>query len=98
MPKFRNICGNKATGNTLYHNFVLQHGNSKYFYIKCRIYHTMELENVMKRRRETLCLIQQELAEMALSNLAATKDFKKGGEPSRLSVQSGRYLLDVLED
>ena len=39
----------------------------------------MELENVMKRRRETLCLIQQELAEMALSDLAATKDFKKRG-------------------
>lgn len=59
----------------------------------------MELENVMKRRRETLCLIQQELAEMALSDLAAIKDFKKrGGEPTRLSVQSGRYLLDVPED
>lgn len=73
-------------------------GIPKYFYIKCRIYHTMELENVMKRRRETLCLIQQELAEMALSDLAATKDFKKRGEPPRLSVQSGRYLLDVPED
>lgn len=86
MPKFRNICGNKATGNTLYHTFVLQHGNSKYFYIKCRIYHTMELENVMKRRHETLCLIQQELAEMALSDLAAIKDFKRWGADPSLST------------
>ncbi len=48
----------------------------------------MELENVMKRRRETLWLTQQELAEMALSDLAAIKDFKRwGADPSLNTIR-----------
>ena len=32
----------------------------------------------MKRRRETLCLSQQDLAEMVLAGLAAINDIKAG--------------------
>lgn len=43
----------------------------------------MELKDIMKERRETLSLTQQDLAEMAQVGLATVKDIERGkGNPS----------------
>lgn len=48
----------------------------------------------MKQRRETLCLTQQDLAEMAQVGLATIKDIERGrANPSLGTV---RKILDVL--
>lgn len=54
----------------------------------------MELKDVMKQRRETLLLTQQDLAEMSQVSLATIKDIERGkGNPALNTVKK---ILDVL--
>lgn len=54
----------------------------------------MELVDIMKQRRETLSLTQQDLAEMAQVGLATIKDIERGkGNPALSTVKK---ILDVL--
>lgn len=63
-------------------------------FAKSLFYHTMELKEIMKLRREVLSLSQQDLAEMAGVSLATVKDIERGkGNPSLTTVGK---ILDVL--
>lgn len=54
----------------------------------------MELKDIMKERRETLSLTQQDLAEMAQVGLATVKDIERGkGNPSLNIIKK---IVDVL--
>lgn len=54
----------------------------------------MELKDVMKQRRETLLLTQQDIAEMSQVSLATIKDIERGkGNPALNTVKK---ILDVL--
>jgi predicted transcriptional regulator len=54
----------------------------------------MELKDVMKQRRETLSLTQQDLSEMAEVGLATIKDIERGkGNPSLSTIKK---ILDIL--
>lgn len=54
----------------------------------------MELMDMMKKRRETLSLTQQDLAEMSQVGLATIKDIERGkGNPTLSTVKK---ILDVL--
>lgn len=54
----------------------------------------MELQDIMKQRREILFLTQQYLAEMAQVGLATIKDIERGkGNPALNTIQK---ILDVL--
>jgi predicted transcriptional regulator len=54
----------------------------------------MELKEVMKSRRKTLNISQQDLAEMAEISLATVKDIERGkGNPSLATVKK---ILEVL--
>lgn len=54
----------------------------------------MKLKDIMKQRRETLSLTQQDLAEMSQVGLATIKDIERGkGNPSLSTVKK---ILDVL--
>lgn len=54
----------------------------------------MELNDIMKERREILSLTQQDLAEMAQVGLATIKDIERGkGNPALNTVKK---ILDVL--
>ena len=54
----------------------------------------MELKDIMKERRETLSLTQQDLAEMSQVGLATIKDIERGkGNPALGTVKK---ILDVL--
>lgn len=54
----------------------------------------MELQDIMKQRREILSLTQQYLAEMAQVGLATIKDIERGkGNPALNTIQK---ILDVL--
>ncbi len=54
----------------------------------------MELKDIMKERRETLSLTQQDLAEMSQVGLATIKDIERGkGNPALNTVKK---ILDVL--
>lgn len=54
----------------------------------------MSLQEVMKARRKTLALSQQDLAEMAGIGLSTIKDIERGkGNPSLSTVSR---ILDVL--
>ena len=54
----------------------------------------MELLDIMKQRRETLSLTQQDLAEMSQVGLATIKDIERGkGNPALSTVKK---ILDVL--
>lgn len=54
----------------------------------------MELMDIMKQRRETLSLTQQDLAEMSQVGLATVKDIERGrGNPALSTVKK---ILDVL--
>lgn len=54
----------------------------------------MELMDIMKQRRKTLSLTQQDLAEMAQVGLATIKDIERGkGNPALKTVKK---ILDVL--
>lgn len=61
---------------------------------KSLLYHTMDLKEIMKQRREILSLTQQDLAEMAQVGLATVKDIERGkGNPALDTVSK---ILDVL--
>ena len=67
---------------------------SYYLCTKSLLYHTMELKDVMKQRREILSLTQQDLAEMAQVGLATIKDIERGkGNPALNTVKK---ILEVL--
>jgi y4mF family transcriptional regulator len=54
----------------------------------------MELKEIMKQRRETLELTQQDLAEMAQVGLATVKDIERGkGNPSLNTIKK---ILEIL--
>ena len=54
----------------------------------------MELKDIMKQRRETLSLTQQDLAEMSQVGLATIKDIERGkGNPALNTIKK---ILDVL--
>lgn len=54
----------------------------------------MGLMDIMKQRRETLSLTQQDLAEMSQVGLATIKDIERGkGNPALKTVKK---ILDVL--
>ena len=54
----------------------------------------MKLMDIMKQRRETLSLTQQDLAEMSQVGLATIKDIERGkGNPALKTVKK---ILDVL--
>ena len=54
----------------------------------------MELMDVMKKRRETLSITQQDLAEMSQVGLATIKDIERGkGNPALNTIKK---ILDVL--
>ena len=54
----------------------------------------MKLMHIMKLRRETLSLTQQDLAEMSQVGLATIKDIERGkGNPALKTVKK---ILDVL--
>lgn len=58
------------------------------------LYQTMELKDIMKQRRKTLALTQQDLAEMAQVGLATIKDIERGkGNPSLSTIKK---LLDII--
>lgn len=54
----------------------------------------MELKDIMKERRETLSLTQQDLAEMAQVGLATVKDIERGKANPALSTVC--KILDIL--
>ena len=54
----------------------------------------MELQEIMKSRREKLSLSQRDLAEMAGVSLATIKDIERGkGNPSLTTIQK---ILEIL--
>jgi y4mF family transcriptional regulator len=54
----------------------------------------MELKDIMKQRRETLALTQQDLAEMAQVGLATIKEIERGkGNPALSTIKK---ILEVL--
>jgi y4mF family transcriptional regulator len=54
----------------------------------------MELKDIMKKRRETLALTQQDLAEIAQVGLATIKEIERGkGNPALSTINK---ILDVL--
>ena len=58
------------------------------------LYHTMELKEIMKQRREFLSLTQQDLAEMAEVGVATIKDIERGkGNPALNTIKK---ILEVL--
>lgn len=64
------------------------------FLQKSLLCQTMELMDIMKQRRETLALTQQDLAEMSQVGLATIKDIERGkGNPALNTVKK---ILDVL--
>lgn len=63
-------------------------------FAKSLLYHTMELKDIMKQRREFLSLTQQDLAEMAQVGLATVKDIERGkGNPA---INTIKKILEVL--
>lgn len=77
-----------------YYTFVWLFQNFSLFLRKSLLCQTMELMDIMKQRRETLSLTQQDLAEMSQVGLATIKDIERGkGNPALSTVKK---ILDVL--
>lgn len=78
----------------IYYTFVWRFQKFSLFLRKSLLYQTMELMDIMKQRRETLSLTQQDLAEMSQVGLATIKDIERGkGNPALNTVKK---ILDVL--
>lgn len=78
----------------IYYTFVWQFQEFSLFLRKSLLCQTMELMDIMKQRRETLSLTQQDLAEMSQVGLATIKDIERGkGNPALSTVKK---ILDVL--
>lgn len=77
-----------------YHTFVWWFQKLSLFLQKSLLCQTMELMDIMKQRRETLSLTQQDLAEMSQVGLATIKDIERGkGNPA---LNTAKKILDVL--
>lgn len=78
----------------IYYTFVWQFQKFSLFLQKSLLCQTMDLMDIMKQRRETLSLTQQDLAEMSQVGLATIKDIERGkGNPALSTVKK---ILDVL--
>ena len=78
----------------LYYTFIWLRQNFLLYLHKSLLCHTMELKDIMKQRRETLSLTQQDLAEMAQVGVATIKDIERGkGNPALNTVKK---ILEVL--
>lgn len=78
----------------VYCTFIWWFQKSSLFLQKSLLCQTMELMDIMKQRRETLALTQQDLAEMSQVGLATIKDIERGkGNPALNTVKK---ILDVL--
>ena len=78
----------------VYCTFIWQFQKFSLFLQKSLLCQTMELMDIMKQRRETLALTQQDLAEMSQVGLATIKDIERGkGNPALNTVKK---ILDVL--
>lgn len=78
----------------IYYTFVWQPQKLSLLLQKSLLCQTMELMDIMKQRRETLSLTQQDLAEMSQVGLATIKDIERGkGNPALSTVKK---ILDVL--
>ena len=78
----------------IYYTFVWLFQKFSLFLQKSLLCQTMELMDIMKQRRETLSLTQQDLAEMSQVGLATIKDIERGkGNPALSTVKK---ILDVL--
>lgn len=84
----------KAAKSMIYYTFAWQFHKFSLFLQKSLLCQTMELMDIMKQRRETLSLTQQDLAEMSQVGLATIKDIERGkGNPALNTVKK---ILDVL--
>lgn len=54
----------------------------------------MELKDIIKQRRETLSLTQQDLAEMSQVGLATIKDIERG--KANPALNTVKKILDVI--
>lgn len=78
----------------IWHTFIWRPRKFFVFLPKSMIFRTMELRNIMKLRRQTLSLTQQDLAEMSQVGVATIKDIERGkGNPSLSTVKK---ILDIL--
>lgn len=78
----------------VYCTFIWWFQKFSLFLQKSLLCQTMELMDIMKQRRETLALTQQDLAEMSQVGLATIKDIERGkGNPALITVKK---ILDVL--
>ena len=78
----------------IYYTFVWLFQKFSLSLRKSLLCQTMELMDIMKQRRETLSLTQQDLAEMSQVGLATIKDIERGkGNPALSTVKK---ILDVL--
>ena len=78
----------------IYYTFVWLFQKFSLFLRKSLLCQTRELMDIMKQRRETLSLTQQDLAEMSQVGLATIKDIERGkGNPALSTVKKS---LDVL--
>lgn len=78
----------------IYYTFVWRPQKLSLLLQKSLLCQTMKLMDIMKQRRETLALTQQDLAEMSQVGLATIKDIERGkGNPALSTVKK---ILDVL--
>ncbi len=83
-----------AVESMIYCTFIWWFQKFSLFLRKSLLCQTMELMDIMKQRRETLSLTQQDLAEMSQVGLATIKDIERGkGNPALSTVKK---ILDVL--
>ena len=72
----------------VYYTFICSRQDLLLYLHKSLLCHTMKLKDVIKQRRETLSLTQQDLAEMAQVGLATIKDIERGkGNPALNTVK-----------
>lgn len=83
-----------AAKSTICHTSIWWFQKFSLFLCESLLCQTMELMDIMKQRRETLSLTQQDLAEMSQVGLATIKDIERGkGNPALKTVKK---ILDVL--
>ena len=82
------------TKSLSYQTFPCFYESHAVFLQKSLFKQTMELQEIMKSRREKLSLSQRDLAEMAGVSLATIKDIERGkGNPSLTTIQK---ILEIL--
>lgn len=80
--------------STINYTFICLSRTFSLFLHKSLLCQTMELMDIMKQRRETLSLTQQDLAEMSQVSLATIKDIERGkGNPALNTIKK---ILEVL--